>query len=140
MPINTIYFISDTQSRTGRLPMKTEQLMLFLIYPHSTVVEAMQKIDVNAKGILFVVFGVVNPTICILCFFCNTEINKCVNVSLKQVVLIASYLTVNLRKLIRLCRLSLCANAYQAQRKNKKDLFHICINLIHCKYNTIYEQ
>ena len=35
--------------------MKTEQLMLFLIYPHSTVVEAMQKIDVNAKGILFVV-------------------------------------------------------------------------------------
>ena len=35
--------------------MKTEQLMLFLIYPHSTVVEAMQKIDANAKGILFVV-------------------------------------------------------------------------------------
>ena len=35
--------------------MKTEQLMLFLIYPHSTVVEAMQKIDSNAKGILFVV-------------------------------------------------------------------------------------
>ena len=34
--------------------MKTEQLMLFLIYPHSTVVEAMQKIDANAKGILFV--------------------------------------------------------------------------------------
>ena len=35
--------------------MKTEQLMFFLIYPHSTVVEAMQKIDTNAKGILFVV-------------------------------------------------------------------------------------
>ena len=34
--------------------MKTEQLILFLIYPHSTVVEAMQKIDANAKGILFV--------------------------------------------------------------------------------------
>ena len=34
--------------------MKTEQLITFLIYPESTVVEAMQKIDANAKGILFV--------------------------------------------------------------------------------------
>lgn len=39
---------------TGRLSMKTEQLITFLIYPESTVVEAMQKIDANAKGILFV--------------------------------------------------------------------------------------
>lgn len=35
--------------------MKTEQLMEFLISPDSTVVEAMQRIDRNAKGILFVV-------------------------------------------------------------------------------------
>lgn len=34
--------------------MKTEQLMLFLISPEGTVVEALQKIDANAKGILFV--------------------------------------------------------------------------------------
>lgn len=34
--------------------MKTEQLSTFLIFPESTVVEAMQKIDANAKGILFV--------------------------------------------------------------------------------------
>ncbi len=34
--------------------MKTEQLIPFLIFPESTVVEAMQKIDANAKGILFV--------------------------------------------------------------------------------------
>jgi len=34
--------------------MKTEQLLPFLIFPESTVVEAMQKIDANAKGILFV--------------------------------------------------------------------------------------
>lgn len=30
--------------------MKTEQLMTFLISPEQTVVEAMQKIDANAKG------------------------------------------------------------------------------------------
>ncbi len=35
--------------------MKTEQLMEFLISPDGTVVEAMQHIDRNAKGILFVV-------------------------------------------------------------------------------------
>lgn len=35
--------------------MKTEQLMEFLISPDGTVVEAMQRIDRNAKGILFVV-------------------------------------------------------------------------------------
>lgn len=35
--------------------MKSEHLNAYLIYPHSTVVEAMQKIDSNAKGILFVV-------------------------------------------------------------------------------------
>lgn len=35
--------------------MKTEQLMLFLVSPESTVVEAMQKIDRNTRGILFVV-------------------------------------------------------------------------------------
>ena len=35
--------------------MKLERLSAYLIYPDSTVVEAMQKIDVNAKGILFVV-------------------------------------------------------------------------------------
>ena len=35
--------------------MKTEQLMEFLISPDNTVVEAMQHIDRNAKGILFVV-------------------------------------------------------------------------------------
>ena len=35
--------------------MKSEQMNAYLIYPHSTVVEAMQKIDSNAKGILFVV-------------------------------------------------------------------------------------
>lgn len=35
--------------------MKTEQLIPFLISPGSTVVEALQKIDSNAKGILFVV-------------------------------------------------------------------------------------
>lgn len=35
--------------------MKSEHLNAYLIYPHSTVVEAMQKIDANAKGILFVV-------------------------------------------------------------------------------------
>lgn len=34
--------------------MKTEQLMAFLISPDSTVVEAMQRIDRNARGILFV--------------------------------------------------------------------------------------
>lgn len=34
--------------------MKTEQLMPFLISPDGTVVEALQKIDTNAKGILFV--------------------------------------------------------------------------------------
>ena len=34
--------------------MKTEQLMPFLISPDSTVVEAMQLIDRNARGILFV--------------------------------------------------------------------------------------
>ncbi len=33
--------------------MKTEELLLFLITPEATVVEAMQKIDANAKGILF---------------------------------------------------------------------------------------
>lgn len=37
--------------------MKTEQLMKFLISPENTVVEAMQKIDSNARGILFVVNG-----------------------------------------------------------------------------------
>lgn len=35
--------------------MKLERLSAYLIYPDSTIVEAMQKIDVNAKGILFVV-------------------------------------------------------------------------------------
>lgn len=35
--------------------MKAEQLTPFLISPDSTVVEAMQKIDSNARGILFVV-------------------------------------------------------------------------------------
>lgn len=35
--------------------MKTEELMTFLISPDSTVVEAMQSIDRNARGILFVV-------------------------------------------------------------------------------------
>lgn len=34
--------------------MKTEQLMQFLISPGATVVEAMQKIDKNARGILFI--------------------------------------------------------------------------------------
>ena len=34
--------------------MKTEQLMTFLISPEQTIVEAMQKIDANAKGILFI--------------------------------------------------------------------------------------
>lgn len=34
--------------------MKTEELIPFLIVPESTVVEAMQKIDANTKGILFV--------------------------------------------------------------------------------------
>ena len=35
--------------------MKPERLNLFLVSPCSTVVEAMQKIDANVKGILFVV-------------------------------------------------------------------------------------
>lgn len=35
--------------------MKTEQMIQFLISPGSTVVEAMQKIDSNARGILFVI-------------------------------------------------------------------------------------
>ncbi len=35
--------------------MKTEQLMPFLISPDSTVVDALQKIDHNGKGILFVI-------------------------------------------------------------------------------------
>lgn len=35
--------------------MKLEHLTEFLIYPENTVVEALQKIDCNAKGILFVV-------------------------------------------------------------------------------------
>lgn len=35
--------------------MKSEQLELFLVSPDNTVVEAMQKIDSNARGILFVV-------------------------------------------------------------------------------------
>ncbi|MCI8281748.1 MAG: NTP transferase domain-containing protein [Lachnospiraceae bacterium] len=35
--------------------MKSEQLGSFLAVPQTTVVEAMQKIDINAKGILFVV-------------------------------------------------------------------------------------
>ena len=35
--------------------MKLERLSAYLIYPDSMVVEAMQKIDVNSKGILFVV-------------------------------------------------------------------------------------
>lgn len=35
--------------------MKTEQLLAYLTSPDSTIVEAMQKIDTNAKGILFVV-------------------------------------------------------------------------------------
>lgn len=35
--------------------MKTEQLMQFLISPSANVVEAMEKIDRNARGILFVV-------------------------------------------------------------------------------------
>lgn len=35
--------------------MKSERLDAYLIYPESTVVEAMQKIDINARGILFVV-------------------------------------------------------------------------------------
>lgn len=35
--------------------MKTQQLMSFLISPDCTVVEALEKIDSNAKGILFVV-------------------------------------------------------------------------------------
>ena len=34
--------------------MKTEQLLPFIISPDSTVVEAMQHIDCNARGILFV--------------------------------------------------------------------------------------
>ena len=34
--------------------MKTEQLITFLISPEQTIVEAMQKIDANAKGILFI--------------------------------------------------------------------------------------
>ena len=34
--------------------MKTEQLSTFLIFQEATVVEAMQKIDANTKGILFV--------------------------------------------------------------------------------------
>lgn len=35
--------------------MKAEQLESFLIFPDNTVVEAMQKIDSNARGILFVI-------------------------------------------------------------------------------------
>lgn len=35
--------------------MKSENIGAYLIYPDSTVVEAMQKIDINAKGILFVI-------------------------------------------------------------------------------------
>jgi dTDP-glucose pyrophosphorylase len=35
--------------------MKTEELIPFLITPQSTVVEALQRIDANARGILFVV-------------------------------------------------------------------------------------
>ncbi len=35
--------------------MKTEKLNIFIINPENTVVEALQKIDANAKGILFVV-------------------------------------------------------------------------------------
>ena len=34
--------------------MNTEQLMTFMISPDSTVVEAMERIDRNARGILFV--------------------------------------------------------------------------------------
>ena len=37
--------------------MKTEQLIPFLISQDATVVEALQRIDLNAKGILFVVDG-----------------------------------------------------------------------------------
>lgn len=35
--------------------MKSEQLNSFLIFPEATVVEAMQKIDANAKGIIFAI-------------------------------------------------------------------------------------
>ena len=35
--------------------MKTEQLTAFLAFPEDTIVEAMQKIDSNTKGILFVI-------------------------------------------------------------------------------------
>lgn len=35
--------------------MKSKRLDAYLIYPKSTVVEAMQKIDINTRGILFVV-------------------------------------------------------------------------------------
>ena len=38
----------------GGLSMRTEQLVTFLISPEQTIVEAMQKIDANAKGILFI--------------------------------------------------------------------------------------
>lgn len=38
----------------GGSSMKTEQLITFLISPEQTIVEAMQKIDANAKGILFI--------------------------------------------------------------------------------------
>lgn len=44
---------SDRKEHGGS-SMKTEQLMTFLISPEQTIVEAMQKIDANAKGILFI--------------------------------------------------------------------------------------
>lgn len=40
--------------------MKTEQLMTFLISPEQTIVEAMQKIDANAKGILLLPIQIEN--------------------------------------------------------------------------------
>lgn len=42
------------RKKQGDCQMRTEQIMQFLILPGATVVEAMKKIDSNARGILFI--------------------------------------------------------------------------------------
>lgn len=45
----------EDSEETGRLLMKNKQIETLLAFQNNTVVEAMQKIDNNAKGILFII-------------------------------------------------------------------------------------
>ena len=64
--------------------MKSKRLDAYLIYQKSTVVEAMQKIDINTRGILFVVKQV----------YMSTE--NSVNRSLKTRSLLTKFGTCNI--------------------------------------------